>query len=418
MPEVQQIRLSEISFYDKNPRKINKDNFERLKKSLNRDPDFLNYRPILLYKANDELVVYAGNQRLKACRELGWETIPAIIDDKASLETIRQRVLLDNVEYGEWDSDILKTDWNLEEIQALDLPELDLVLDSLADIVEPNQQDDDVPEIDKEPFVKRGDIFEIETQGCRYRIGCLDSTAIDDIEKLMDGEKAGMVFTDPPYGMGLDTDYSKIRGSKNSIGFKGNKLGNKYKRVIGDNEDFSPDLIQTIFTNFDYCKEVFIWGADYFVDLLPNYGKDGSWSVWSKRSSEEQQKGIGSCFELCWSKNKHKRLVYNFEWFGFLSKDDPIEARNRVHPTMKPSDLVVKILNNYSSLKDNIVDLFAGSGSTAIACIKTQRSCFTCDIDEYYTQVATKRCIDYLENNNIDYTITLNGEDFDTEEKE
>jgi DNA modification methylase len=206
----------------------------------------------------------------------------------------------------------------------------------------------------------------------------------------MDGQKADMVFTDPPYGMFLDTDYSQIKGSEKSIGFKGNKVGNKYDKIIGDNEDFTPELINTIFASFGYCKEIFIWGADYFIDLIPNYGKDGSWFVWNKRSSEAQQRGIGNTFELCWSKQKHKRLVFDFEWFGFLSKDDPSEARNRVHPSMKPSKLLGRLIGEYCK-GDKIADLFLGSGSTMVAAHQLNRKCYGMELDPKYCQVIIDR---------------------------
>jgi DNA modification methylase len=209
----------------------------------------------------------------------------------------------------------------------------------------------------------------------------------------MDGQKADMVFTDPPYGMFLDTDYSKIKGSENSIGFKGNKTGNKYDKIIGDNEDFTPELINTIFASFPKTKEIFIWGADYFVDLLPNYGKDGSWLVWNKRSSEAQQRGIGNCFELCWSLNKHKRFVLDFEWFGFLSKDDPNEARNRQHPSMKPSKLISRMINEFCKDANIIVDIFLGSGTTMLATHQLNRKCYGMELDPKYCQVIVDRML-------------------------
>jgi DNA modification methylase len=240
----------------------------------------------------------------------------------------------------------------------------------------------------EEPMTVLGDLYEIG----EHRLLCGDSTDSDSVALLMDGSKADMVFTDPPYGMFLDTDYSQIKGTQNSLGFKGNQKGNKYDKIIGDNEDFTPELINTIFANFNYCKEIFIWGADYFIDLIPNYGKDGSWFVWNKRSSEAQQRGIGNTFELCWSKTKHKRLVFDFEWFGFLSKDDPKEARNRVHPSMKPSKLLSRLITDYCK-GDLLVDLFLGSGSTMVASHQLKRKCYGMELDPKYCDVIVKRMI-------------------------
>ena len=154
-------------------------------------------------------------------------------------------------------------------------------------------------------------------------------------------------------------------------------------------------MINTITSGFGYVKEMFIFGADYFIELLPNYGKEGCLLVWNKRSSDEQQKGIGNCFELFWSKHKHKKYVFSFEWFGFLSKDAPQEARNRVHPSMKPIGLISRIWEWYKSPQGICVDLYLGSGSTLIACEKTNRKCYGMEIDPHYCDVIVKRWEDF-----------------------
>jgi DNA modification methylase len=291
----------------------------------------------------------------------------------------------------------------IEELKGLDEDMLDLTGFDKDLIIEPDEKDDEVPDVPDEPKSKLGDLYELGN----HRVLCGDSTKIEDVEKLMDGKKADMVFTDPPYGMFLQTDFSKIKGSSKSIGFKGKLLGNKYDAVIGDKEDFTPALITTIFDNFGYCKEKFIFGADYFIDLLPNFGKDGCLLVWNKRSSDEQQKGIGSCFELFFSNLPHKKYVFSFEWFGFLSKDAPQEARNRVHPTMKPIGLIEKIWLWFKSPSGIVVDLYLGSGSTLVASEKTGRICYGMELSEHYTDVIVERYCQYTGNRNI----KLNGEE-------
>lgn len=160
-----------------------------------------------------------------------------------------------------------------------------------------------------------------------HRLLCGDSTCSDTVAKLMNGEKADMVFTDPPYGMFLDTDYSKIKpNSEKAKQFslaKGETTNKKYSQVIGDHEDFTPQLINTIFACFPDTKEIFIWGADYFAELLPNKN-DGSWIVWDKRSNDDGSnldEIFGSCFELCWSKNKHKRDIARVKYAGLFGTE-------------------------------------------------------------------------------------------------
>ena len=390
------VNISEIKENPENPRYIKDSKFKKLVKSIKEFPEMLEKRPIVV---DENMVVLGGNMRLRACKSAG---LFEVWIDKAigwSEEQKREFIVKDNVGFGEWDWDILANDWDADDLEnwGLELPDMFEP--------EPEAEEDDYEEPDDlQVDVVLGDLIEIGN----HRLLCGDSTDSDQVAKLMDGKKADMVLTDPPYGMFLDTDYSQIKGTENSIGFKGNKKGNKYDKIIGDNEDFTPDLINTIFYNFNYCKEIFIWGVDYFIDLIPNYGKDGSWFVWNKRSSEAQQRGIGNTFELCWSKTKHKRLVFNFEWFGFLSKDDPNEARNRVHPSMKPSKLLSRLITDYCK-GDKIVDLYLGSGSTMVAAHQLDRVCYGMELDPKYCQVIIDRML------KLDETIKIkiNGKQYD-----
>jgi len=377
----QQVKISKVKGNPDNPRIIKNDKFKKLVKSIQDFPEMLKLRPIVV---DEDMMVLGGNMRLKASKDAGLKEVWIEVAEGLTEEQKKEFIVKDNVGFGEWEWDMLANEWD-----SVQLAEWGLDVWENLDDKEPEAgliEDDEIPEV-KESKVKRGDIWQLG----EHRIMCGDSTSSDDVAKLMNGEKADMVFTDPPYGMFLETDYSKIKGSEKSIGFKGNKKGNKYDKILGDNEDFTPLLISTILDNFKYCKEIFIWGGDYFVDLLPNYGKDGSWFVWNKRSSEAQQKVIGNCFELLWSKKKHKRIVYDFEWFGFLSKDDPKEARNRLHPSMKPTKLLAKTIETYSERDNLITDIYLGSGSTLIAAEKLNRKCYGMELDEKYCDVIIER---------------------------
>lgn len=120
---MERIKLSKLRLLPDNPRQINDENFERLKRDLQDDPEFLDKRPVLVNKTDEGLIVYAGNMRTRAAIDLGWEDIPCIVDENLSDEVMRKRALRDNQEYGEWDMDILANEWSLE-LESLDLPEL------------------------------------------------------------------------------------------------------------------------------------------------------------------------------------------------------------------------------------------------------------------------------------------------------
>ena len=269
-------------------------------------------------------------------------------------------------------------DWGVDLPQDWNFPE---------EVVK-EAKEDDFSEEDAENVETRVKIGEIWQLG-EHRLMCGDSTKKEDVERLMNGEKADMVLSDPPYGMKLDTDYSSCVGSMKSIGGKNKTRGNKYEKVIEDNEDFTPELITTFFENFGYCKEVFLFGADYFAEIIPNKN-DGSWLVWDKRK-ESQADAIGSEFELIWSKNRHKRRMLRFDWFGFLSSVNPTEARNRVHPTQKPTSLLENIINQWGEKAQIIVDLYGSSGSTLIACEQLSRKCYMMELSEHYCDVIIAR---------------------------
>src|SRR3990167_6741322 len=225
----------------------------------------------------------------------------------------------------------------------------------------------------------------------RHRLKCGDSTMIDNVDDLMNGEKADMVFTDPPYGMNLNADFSGMK-----FKFKGSTGGNKYDNVIGDHDDFSEDLINIIFT-LESVKEVFIWGADYFAEIIPERNK-GSWVVWDKRGDESADKMFGSTFELCWSKIKHKRETARIRSGIFGVKDD---SKKRVHPTQKPVQLAEWFFDNWCKDLNLCVDLYLGSGSTLIACEKTNRKCYGMELDRKYCDVIIKRYMEYTKRDDI-----------------
>jgi len=229
---------------------------------------------------------------------------------------------------------------------------------------------------------------------------CGDSTKIEDVEKLMDGQKADMVFTDPPYGMFLNADYS---------GMEGISKGNKYNDVIGDHEDFKPEFITSVFKNFGYCKDIFLWGADYYSELLEKRNA-GSWIVWDKMQggegvNDKYDKMFGSNFELCWSKARHKRAIARVLWKGIfgLGVED---TKKRVHPTQKPVKLADWFISKFTKENDLVADIYLGGGSTLIACEQTNRICYGIELDEKYCDVIRKRYAKFIGKEDKWQTIT------------
>lgn len=380
---MQKVNIQEVRLNEENPRYIKDHKFEKLVKSIKEFPQMLELRPIVV---NQDMVVLGGNMRLRACREAGLTEVPIIYADNLTEEQQKEFVIKDNSSFGEWDWDILANEWDTEQLidWGMDIPD-DWAVDEVLEAEEDNYEAADEIETD----IVLGDLIEIG----EHRLLCGDSTDSDQVAKLMNGEKADMVFTDPPYGMSLDADYS---GMKSEI-FMGGMGGKKYDNIKGDHDDFTEELINTIFACFDYCKEIFIWGADYFAELLPNKN-DGSWVVWDKRANgnddiaedKSSDKMYGSTFELCWSKNKHKRDIARVKWagiFGMSSQD----TKYRVHPTQKPIELAAWFFNRWGNDNDLVADLYLGGGTTMVAAHQLKRKCYGMELDPKYCQVIIDR---------------------------
>jgi DNA modification methylase len=362
------IKLTTIKSNPNNPRVIRDEKFKKLVKSIEEFPKMMALRPMVV---NEDIVVLGGNMRLKALKELGYKEVPDEWVKSAkdlTEDEIRRFIIADNVGFGEHDWEMLANEWNVEELSewGLDIPGFDI-----AEELEAEEDDFEVPDEITTDIVL-GDLFEIG----EHRLLCGDSTDSDQVAKLMNGQKADMVFTDPPYGMFLDTDYTKMPVSPNGA------KPLKHEKIKGDSNDFSEELINTIFSHFSNTKEVFIFGADYFAELLPNKN-DGSWIVWDKRVEERFDKMIGSAFELCWSKSKHKREIARFNNTLFSGEAD---AKNKIHPTQKPIKLAEWFYNNWGNKNDLIVDLYLGSGTSMVAAHQLNRKCYGIEFEPKYCQ--------------------------------
>lgn len=359
------MKIAEIKPNPNNPRIIKDDKFKKLVKSIQDFPQMLELRPIVIDENN---VVLGGNMRLKACIEAGLTDVPVKQAADLTEEQKKEFIVKDNVGYGEWDWDDLANNWDEELLTewGLDIPNFE------PEVLEAEEDDFAVPEGGVETDIVLGDLFEIG----EHRLLCGDSTDSDQVAKLMNGHKADMVFTDPPYGMHLDTDYTKMPESPNGA------KPLKHEKIKGDSNDFTEELINTIFSHFAYTKDIFIWGADYFAELLPNKN-EGSWIVWDKRVEEQFDKMIGSAFELCWSKSKHKREIARFNNTLFSGEAD---AKNKIHPTQKPIKLAEWFFNKWGKKNDLIVDLYLGSGTTMVASHQLNRKCYGIEFEPKYCQ--------------------------------
>jgi DNA modification methylase len=342
-----------------NPRTIRDDKFHKLVQSVKDFPQMLEIRPIVV---NDQYEVLGGNMRLRACIEAGMKEVTIIRASELTEDQQREFIIKDNVGFGEWDMDALANEWDAEELQewGVDLPG-----DFGGGGADEAQEDDyEIPDEIKTDIVL-GDLFEIGP----HRLLCGDSTDRESVERLMGGEKADIMITDPPYGIDLDTDYSKM-GSTTT----------KYEKISGDEKEFD---LRDVLAIAD-VKEKYIWGGDYLVNSLE--WMSGTQLIWAKRHSEEENKVFGSAFESLWVSYKCKKAIW------FIRPINQSSERLGKHPTQKPVECMGRCIS-MSKLKGHIYDAFLGSGTTMVAAHQLNRRCFGMELDPKYCQVIIDRML-------------------------
>jgi DNA modification methylase len=358
--QLSKVKISEVKNNPKNPRLIKDDKFRKLVKSIQEFPQMLELRPIVVDENN---IVLGGNMRLKACKEAGLKEVFIVKAENLTELQKDEFIVKDNVGFGEWDWDMLANEWDTEK---LDEWGLDLPVDLSVTELEAEEDDFSVPEGGIETDIVLGDLFEIG----EHRLLCGDSTCSDTVAKLMNGEKADMVFTDPPYGI-----------SHSGKGIKGSAKENDFGEILGDND------VTVAVDAFNLCQSLFVdatmifWGANYYPSCLPNgFG----WLVWDKEREGDTFSGA----ELAFVNKGVKVDVFRHQWHGMIKGSEMGEKR--VHPTQKPIALVEWSFNNYKA-GNNILDLFLGSGTTMVASHQTKRKCYGMELDPKYCQVIIDR---------------------------
>jgi site-specific DNA-methyltransferase (adenine-specific) len=366
---IQNLRIADLTPDPENARQHDDKNLKAIEGSLK---EFGQRKPIVITEAG---VIVAGNGTVQAAKRLGWTQIDVVkVPNDWTNDKIKAFAIADNrtAELANWNQEVLTAQlleleaegWELAEFgfEALELPDED------KPIVE-----DEVPE-SAPGRVALGDIWQLGN----HRLMCGDSFSKDAIDQLLNGHTADMVFSDPPYGMNLDTDYSKMGDG-----------GKKYSKVIDDNKQFDASFLLDYFSK---CKEIFLWGADYYVETLGrDYPDLGSWIIWDKYSDDRiglLDGRFGSSFETCWSKTPHRREIARvLVKTNYTARGD--EAR--VHPTQKPVELAKWFFDRWGKQANNIVDLFGGSGFTLIACEQLGKSAFLMELDPKYCDVIIER---------------------------
>lgn len=348
--------------------------------------------------------VIAGNKTLERAADIGLDEVQIVDSDGSRLVAVRRTDLdLETDErarllaYADNRVGQLDLDWNPEQLAADLSAGLDLSgifdageLEGIIGQALNGKGGDTPPQIDQAAKlaekwgVKVGQVWQLD----RHRVACGDCTDRAVVEGVMRGERATLEIHDPPYGMRLDADWSTIKTNDFAIK-KAVSGGKKYNHILGDFDDFDPEFL----FNRDMPKEMFLWGADYYCEKIPNRN-NGSWIVWDKRIDESTDKMYGSVFELCWSLKKHKRDFIRVKWASlFGTEKEP--GHERYHPAQKPVLVYEWLLGKYSNDGDIIGDYFLGAGSHLIACHNLNRVCRGIELDAGYIGVTLQRFFDH-----------------------
>jgi len=370
--KIQKISINDIKMYENNPRS----NDEAVKYVANSIKKFGFKVPVIIDKNH---TIIAGHTRFKAAKKLNIENLPCLIADDLDDKQIKAFRLADNKvsEFSDWNFELL----NQELAKLTDFPMSDFGFESLEkiDFVE-DVIEDEVPEIPEEPKAKYGDIYSFGN----HRLMCGDSTIFNDIEKLMNGNLANLLLTDPPY----------------NVNYKSKSTNMKIKNDNQNEDSFYRFLYDSFSNVYSFLKDnasFYVWYASKevvnFSNSLKNAGFDVKQElIWNKNSL---------VMSRCDYHYKHEPCLYGWKaskkhnWYGDRKQTTVVDfdkpLKNDLHPTMKPVGLFNYQIQNSSKPGDIILDIFAGSGTTLMACEQNNRKAFLMELDPKYIDVIINR---------------------------
>jgi DNA modification methylase len=389
--EARALPLASLRPWPDNPRTIRPERLDDLKRALEADPGMLSARPLI---GLPDGTIICGNQRLLAAQELGWETIPVLTVDLDS-ERARLWALRDNAQYGDWDEAALA---GLLAELAADGVELALTgfasaeLDTLlAGITAPTDPDEAPALPEGEPDSRPGEVYDLGW----HRLACGDARDRELLQRLLGHARPAAMWTDPPYGLGYTGKTEKALTIKNDDSTAAILLEQVLRRL-------DPLLVPD--ARFYICCPAGPQGTAIRTTLQHVGWHLHQSLVWVKHKlvpgfSDYQFQHEDVLYG--WRASRPGRAGKQARWYG--GSDQPSvffvdrPARSDDHPTIKPVALIAAMLANSTKAGEAVIDPFAGSGSTLIACEQTGRRCFAVELDPRYCDVIRKRYADYCD---------------------
>ena len=397
--KVEYRKIKDLCELEGNPRTINKEQFERLKKSIKDNPDYFEARPIILSNRTGKLVILAGNQRYKAARALGIDEVPTVLLPNLSEKREREIIIRDNVENGEWDMDLLAKDWDTDDLQGwgVDVPQFydeENIVEDDVDEIEVPKLEDAVSEI--------GKVYKVG----KHRVACGDSLDDELIDRLFGKERAKVIFSSPPYNMGKGQMYDKYeddRSAQDYIDFNLNiidKWGSHHDGFLfwntknnSNNNSYYLDLLCDIKNKTKYKMiELIHWDKTTSIPVGINSKnlKRNAENIMLLDDDTPRDIQLVSYFddgkgEI--SDKKTKNYISNYWAIAHESGSVATELNTATYPVRLPARGI-----SFTTKKGDIVaDPFLGTGTTLIACEQMGRRCFGCELDERQVDIIRKR---------------------------
>lgn len=396
--KIEKRKLADLKPHSKNPRQFTEKGLKDLENSIN-SIGFM--QPINI---NQDCTILSGHGRALKLKEMGETEVDVYVPDRMLTPKQEDEVLVraNANTAGKWDWDLLANNFEIEEINewGLEVPDMEIEAEELE-----AKEDDFDGTPPAKPITILGDLYEIG----EHRLLCGDSTCSDTVAKLMNGKKADMVFTDPPYLMGFEGGMQTNENGNwtKSFNSKHGQIKND-KMSKSDESDFLDAInanIQLFNKGAFYICFYRLGLGEYFASLKRAGIKVRTLITWDKGNHTLSNSDY-------WSKCEH--IFYGWiEEHNFYAKNDfdiwdvTRTQKNDLHPTMKPIPLCEKAISNSSKVNDLVLDLFLGSGSTMVASHQLKRKCYGVELDPKYCDVIVKRMIKL----DPSLKITRNGED-------
>ncbi|WP_236869668.1 DNA modification methylase [Candidatus Bandiella numerosa] len=378
---IKEVKISDLKEYDKNPRKIKKEQLDKLTAHINED----GYHQRII--VNTDYTIIGGHQRKKALLQAGYKPsdvievlMPEWTLQQQELDRINVR---DNLNFGEFDFDILQEQFNLEELEEFGFDKE--FLETLEPVIIPSIDEDEIEQLPANPVSKLGDLYILGN----HRLLCGDSTNAEHVSRLLDGTNPILMVTDPPYGVSYKPEWREVAGK-----------GARAKGTVLNDDRYDWSDAYSLFTG----DVAYIWHSSSYTHKFAEHIENCDFKlisliIWSKQHFALSRGDYHGQHEPLWYAVKRGR---QHNWQGKRDQSTIWEINNNNvfggggeeqtgHGTQKPIECMLRPIINNSKVGEGVYDPFGGSGTTLIACEKSDRNCYMMELSPAYVDIIVQR---------------------------